>query len=126
MKRAREVFWIVNYLQDIQADFFAIYHVPDWEDLDGPLFVSLAERLPLYEGALQGRMKLEESAEDSDDDMDDIDDLNYNYTPRNDAKWAPGQTLSMAEALSGDSRLHALNKESQRDGWGDIFEMTTG
>lgn len=123
MKRAREVFWIVNYLQDIRADFFAIYHIPDWEVLDGPLFVSLVERLPMYEGALQGRLRIEN---------DDEDESGYEATnvrtsfESEPSRFSPGETISMAEALSGDSKLLAMNEESQKHGWGDLFEMKTG
>lgn len=124
MKRAREVFWIVNYLQDIRADFFAIYHIPDWEVLDGPLWVSLVERLPLYEGALQGRIKLEQEHKSRRDDVDlDYDDDDYYDS---DSPYTPGQSMSMAQALSGNSKLHALNEESNQAGWGDLFEMKTG
>lgn len=116
MKRALEVIWITNYLQDIHADFFAIYHILDWESLDGPLFISLAERLPMYEGALQGRLKLENQ-----------DEGNTTYSSgSDDTGWAPGQSISMAEALSGDSKLLALNEQSQKDGWGDLFQIEVG
>lgn len=126
MKRAREVFWIVNYLQDIRADFFAIYHIPDWEILDGPLFVSLAERLPMYEGALQGRIRLENSEEESQYDTSyEATNVNTNFQSEP-SQYTPGQTISMAEALSGDSKLLAMNEESQKHGWGDLFEMKTG
>lgn len=124
MKRAREVFWIVNYLQDIRADFFAIYNIPDWDYLDGPLFISLVERLPLYEGALQGRLRLEQEHKSRRDDVDlDYDDTTYYDS---DSQYTPGQSMTMAEALSGDSKLLALNEESNRAGWGDLFEMKTG
>lgn len=126
MKRAREVFWIVNYLQDIRADFFAIYHIPDWEILDGPLFVSLAERLPLYEGALQGRIRLENSGEESSYDTSyEATNVNTQFQSEP-SQYTPGQSISMAEALTGDSKLLAMNEESQKHGWGDLFEMKTG
>lgn len=123
MKRAREVFWIVNYLQDIRADFFAIYHIPDWETLDGPLFVSLAERLPLYEGALQGRIKIESS--ESGGTGYEATNVNTTFESES-SEYTPGQSMSMAEALSGDSKLIAMNEESQKQGWGNLFEIQTG
>jgi hypothetical protein len=113
MKRAIEVFWIVNYLDDIRADFFAIYHIPDWETLDGPLFVSLAERLPLYGGALQARIKLDNETE-------------RDYSPKTTEEYTPGQTLSMAEVLHKGDKLKALQAESRRSGGGDIFEYSKG
>lgn len=126
MKRAREVFWIVNYLQDIRADFFAIYHIPDWEILDGPLFVSLAERLPMYEGALQGRIRLENSEEGTTYDTSyEATNVSTNIQSEP-SQFTPGQSISMAEALSGNAKLQALNEESQKHGWGSLFEMTTG
>jgi len=126
MKRAREVYWIVNYLQDIRADFFAIYHIPDWEVLDGPLWVSLIERLPMYEGALQGRIRLENSEESSQYDTSyEATNVNTSFESEP-SQYAPGQSMSMAEPLSGDAKLHALNEESQKFGWGDLFEMKTG
>jgi hypothetical protein len=123
MKRAREVYWIVNYLQDIRADFFAIYHIPDWDYLDGPLFISLVERLPLYEGALQNRIRLENAENDGNDIQTDRINTTFTSEP---SDFTPGQTLSMSEALSGDSKLLAMNEESQKHGWGDLFEMKTG
>lgn len=126
MKRAREVYWIVNYLQDIRADFFAIYHIQDWEDLDGPLFVSLVERLPMYEGALQGRIRLENETEDNSRVHIDEVTAQYQSNDTNDTGWVPGQTLSLSEALSGDAKLRAMQEESVKQGWGDLFEMKTG
>jgi hypothetical protein len=123
MKRAFEVLWIVNYLQDIRADFFAIYHIPDWEALDGPLFVSLAERLPLYEGALQGRIKLENATEEDSMVETTGDYQNYQSEP---SEFTPGQVLSLSEALSGDAKLMAMQEESVQQGWGNLFEMATG
>jgi len=127
MKRAREVYWIVNYLQDIRADFFAIYHIHDWDDLDGPLFISLVERLPMYEGALQGRIRLENEAEENQNTLGRaIADSSAGYEQQNDTGWAPGQTLTLAEALSGDAQLRAMQEESVKQGWGDLFEIKTG
>jgi hypothetical protein len=120
MKRAFEVLWIVNYIQDIRADFFAIYHIPDWEALDGPLFVSLAERLPMYEGALQGRIKLENATEE--DSMVESTG-NYRSEP---GEFTPGQVLTLSEALSGDAQLMAMQEESIQQGWGNLFDMATG
>lgn len=112
MKRAYEVFWITSYLDDVRADFFAIYHIMDWEALDGPLFFALAERLPLYAGALQARIKLE--SEDSSQNASETTD------------YRPGQTMTMAEALSGDAQLMAMQNESLRSGGGSLFEFQTG
>lgn len=116
MKRAFEVLWITNYMQDIRADFFAIYHIPDWETLDGPLFVSLAERLPMYEGALQARIKLENATEDTRHTEHDSED----------SEFTAGQIMSMSEALSGGSKIDALNAESVKQGWGELFEIQKG
>lgn len=116
MKRAYEVLWITNYEEDIHADFFAIYHIMDWESLDGPLFISLAERLPLYEGAVQGRMRLESQEED----------INEGTTMENPGNWTPGQSIKMTDALSGDAKLMAMQKESVAAGWGNIFEVQKG
>lgn len=116
MKRAYEVLWITNYDQDIHADFFAIYHIMDWESLDGPLFIALAERLPMYEGAVQSRMRLESSTEGTDPVA--VDNSSNN--------WAPGQTMTMTDALSGDAKLLAMQNESVAQGWGDIFEIQKG
>lgn len=116
MKRAYDVFWLTSYMDDIRADFFAIYHISDWESLDGPLFISLAERLVFYEGALQGRIKTESSENEP----------SGTHITSSGTEYAPGQTMSMAEALSGDSKLLALNDQSQKDGWGDLFEIQKG
>lgn len=116
MKRAYEVLWITNYLDDIHADFFAVYHVMDWESLDGPLFILLSERLPLYEGAVQARIRLENAEED-------IQRGNMMPDP---SEYTPGQTMSMAEALSGDAQLMAMQQESVQQGWGNLFEVQKG
>jgi hypothetical protein len=116
MKRAYDVLWITKYLQDIQADFFAIYHIPDWESLDGPLFISLTERLPFYEGALQGRIKTENDTEEAPN----------TDTSSNDTQWVPGQTISISEAVSGDAQLLAMQEESVKQGWGNLFDIQKG
>jgi hypothetical protein len=123
MKRAFEVLWIVGYLDDIRADFFAIYHIPDWEALEGSLFVSLAERLPMYEGALQGRIRLDNATEHESRISTDNVNVSYETEP---SEYTPGQTLSMAEALSGDAKLMAMQDESVKQGWGNLFEMKQG
>lgn len=122
MKRAREVFWLVNYLEDIRADFFAIYHIPDWDYLEGPLFISLVERLPLYEGALQARIRLE----NTDEDIYRSSTVAGSSSTKTTREYEPGQTMTIAEALSGGDRLRALQDESVRNGGGDLFEIKKG
>lgn len=123
MKRAREVFWLVNYLEDIRADFFAIYHIAEWDYLDGPLFISLIERLPLYEGALQARIRLE----NEEDDAYRRNTVAANPSMSTSSDYEPGQTMTIAEALSGGGdRLRTLQDESVRNGGGDLFEIKKG
>lgn len=52
--RIQEIGWILNHLDDLDADFLRYYR-QDWRTLDGPRFFSLAERVVTYGGVIYWR-----------------------------------------------------------------------
>lgn len=87
---------------------------------DGPKFLRLAARLPLYEGAVRKRIEIdmqkEEEKEGSKKFHQDYDD----GEPR---------TMTMREALArskgnDDDVLKALNEDASKSAFGALFEHT--
>jgi hypothetical protein len=75
-------------------------------------------RLPLYEGALRRRLEIE---------LNEKNDNGGTAPTQDDSGYTPGQTMSMAEALSSSSgddtaKLMALNSESSKSLLGPMFE----
>jgi len=109
--------WITEYLDDIEADFVAIYHLLEYGVLDGPKFLRLASRLPLYEGAVRRRLELEQSAQQPAPVQASED-------------FRPGEKMSMKEALARSSGndtdvLKALNSDHANSQFGPLFEYST-
>jgi hypothetical protein len=44
--------WVVDYLDDLEADFLAIYRIDDPMVLSGPRFFKLAHRVGAYNGVI--------------------------------------------------------------------------
>ena len=55
MRRARQVYWILKHIQDIESDLSAIHGIDDMWSMDGPRFFRFAWRLPAYQGAMRAR-----------------------------------------------------------------------
>lgn len=74
--RAREVGWVLDYLDDLDADFLR-YYGREWHEMTGPRFFSRAERVGAYGGVLAYRVRAEREEAEADqvDDLDDLGDL---------------------------------------------------
>ena len=54
--------WVLDYLDDLDADFRVFYRVDDIEALSGPRFLALALRVFAYQGVMASRAaQLEEA-----------------------------------------------------------------
>jgi hypothetical protein len=47
---------MLDYVQDLEADFRVFYRIDDLSTLDGPTFLSLAFRTPHYSGAMRAAL----------------------------------------------------------------------
>lgn len=47
--------WVLDYLDDLDADFRVFYRVDDIEALSGPRFLALALRVFAYQGVMASR-----------------------------------------------------------------------
>lgn len=56
MERAGQTAWVLDYLDDLDADFLRFYRV-DYTDLTGPRFFSLAARVGVYGGMMTERIR---------------------------------------------------------------------
>lgn len=117
---AQVYLWVLEYPDEIEADFITFYHIYDIltdERLDGPRFLRLSTQLILYEGAVRRKLTI------------DNEDVDVDVTTQ-DSGFAPGQSMSMNEALArskGDDMavLESLNRDSGNAGLGDLFEYET-
>jgi len=58
MARTAELLWIVECEEDVASDLSVFHRIDDPDQLDGPRYFLLAERLPFYAGACQGRARM--------------------------------------------------------------------
>lgn len=60
MDRTAQVVWVLDHLDDLDADFLAIYGI-DLEDqeIGAPRYFALAHRLPAYQGVMAARIEEE-------------------------------------------------------------------
>lgn len=47
--------WVLDYLDDLDADFRVFYRIDDIESLSGPRFLALALRVFAYQGVMAAR-----------------------------------------------------------------------
>lgn len=64
LRRALHIGWVINYLEDLEADFRVFYRVDDFDEIDGPKFFRLAMRVGAYQGAIAARMAEEREEEE--------------------------------------------------------------
>lgn len=57
--------WVLDYLDDLDADFRAIYGIQDFMTLPGPRFFKLACRVTAYEGCMAARVAQQRSSPSS-------------------------------------------------------------
>lgn len=106
-------------MDDIEADFIAIYHIKKWKKLDGPKFLRLAFRLPFYQGAT--RVWIQKT-------VDEYEKKPHEYGTGNSSQ--PKKTMSMAEAVGRTNNqkrddLDLINSESMETGGGLLFDRVT-
>lgn len=70
MERASHTAWVLDYLDDLDADFLRFYRV-DYTDLAGPRFFSLASRVGVYGGMMTERIR-QQTAEVESEPMPSI------------------------------------------------------
>lgn len=59
-ERTPQVMWVLDYLDDLDADFLAFYGIDLNEaELSGPRFFALANRLTAYSGVMSARVEAE-------------------------------------------------------------------
>lgn len=51
---------MLAHLDDLRSDFSAIHRIDDMYALSGPDFMRLAYRLPVYQGVMQARLRLQD------------------------------------------------------------------
>lgn len=56
---------MLDYLDDLAADFRVFYRVDDFDELSGPQFLSLALRVSAYQGVLAARLSEQENGSNS-------------------------------------------------------------
>lgn len=120
---------MLDYLNEIEADFLSIYHIFDYEDepgLGGAKFIRLVNQLPLYDGAVRRRIEFDQQKESEGPG----ESRTYSYDSE-DPQFQQGQTMSMKEALArtqGDDTavLHSLNEQHKGSQFGALFDYETG
>jgi hypothetical protein len=67
---------VLDYLDDLDADFLR-YYGREWWEMTGPRFFSRAERVAAYGGVLAYRIRSEAEGAEADevDDLADLGDL---------------------------------------------------
>jgi hypothetical protein len=51
---------VLAHLADLESDFSAIHRIDDMYALDGPTFMRMAFRLPVYQGVMRQRLLLQD------------------------------------------------------------------
>lgn len=95
----------------------AIYHQVNYDALDGPQFLRLANKLVYYEGAIRKKLQIENEESKKSGANRDYDDDSM------------PESMSMSEALARSKKddtgvLNALNEDSHRAHAGDLFEYS--
>lgn len=57
--------WILDHLDDLDADFRVFYRIDDIESLSGPRFIALALRVFAYQGVMAARAAALETPQQS-------------------------------------------------------------
>ncbi len=90
-----------------------------WE-LDGRTFVRFAARLVYYAGAVQGKLKADYSTTEEDGSV--------RMMTADEVGNGPSTKMSMSDAMKkygNADDFDVLNKDSNIDGMGDLFERVT-
>ena len=58
-QRTREVAWVLDHLDDLEADFLRFYRL-DTDTLTGPRYFRLAHRVSAYGGVMTARVNAEQ------------------------------------------------------------------
>lgn len=65
MARVRELAWITEHEEDIDSDLSVFHRIDDPDELDGPRYFRLVERLKFYPGAVQNAALMERQQRDA-------------------------------------------------------------
>lgn len=108
-ERLRQTVWVLEYLDDIDADFLAVYRI-DLRDpatrISGPTFFARASRLFSYRGAMRERLLVEQEE-------------NRNNPP---ARSNPGYTPPAAAApAASDDGVRWVNPDDMKALFPDLF-----
>lgn len=91
---------MLEHLEDLRSDFSAIHRVDDMYALDGPTFMQLAYRMPMYPGVMQARLRLQ--------DMERQHQATRPVHPGQASTVAAGElTPAEVEALRNQARIRA-------------------
>ncbi len=63
IKRMQQVYWLLQYLPDIESDMSAFHRIDDIYSMEAARFFRLATRLPAYKGVMRALMEAEVAAE---------------------------------------------------------------
>jgi len=64
--RIEEVLWVLDHLEDLDADFLAIYGIDlEQVEISGPRYFHLAHRLTAYQGVMAARVDEEQDRSDT-------------------------------------------------------------
>lgn len=55
--------WVLDYLEDLDADFLRFYRIDGFDSMDSQRFFSLALRVPFYDGVLTARIEAQREEE---------------------------------------------------------------
>ncbi len=60
VERVEELLWVLDHLDDLDADFLAVYHIDLLEqEISSRRYFALAQRLPAYTGVMAARLEAE-------------------------------------------------------------------
>lgn len=66
MERVEELLWVLDHLDDLDADFLAVYGIDlEQADVSARRYFALAQRLPAYQGVMAARYEEEREQQDS-------------------------------------------------------------
>lgn len=107
-ERVSQVAWVLDHLDDLDADFLAIYGI-DLEDteLSARRYFALAQRLPAYQGVMAARIEAEQEATQPDSNT-------------------PTRTSSTPAPARGDSSVTELSLTQFRAKFPGLVSMAQG
>jgi hypothetical protein len=56
--------WILDHIEDLQADFRVFFGIKNIENMEGPSFIALAPRVSAYQGVMRVHVENEQYEEE--------------------------------------------------------------